>query len=293
MNTCVSRLGYVGVEMSDLQAWRQFATQVLGFEEGGSTEDGGRFFRMDDKHHRLAVHPGSRDDLAYVGWELDDEVALVALAERLAARGHGVTWATEPEANERKVARLLRVSDPNGVVNEVYWRLQTSASPFTPSRALGGFVTGDLGMGHIVLCVDDYEASMRFYCDDLGLEISDTIDLNFGPEAGVRRVAFLHAGARHHALALVPIAAPKRLHHIMVQLASLTDVGTAFDRCQDAGVGIAMSLGEHTNDRMTSFYLRSPSGFQIEYGHGGVEIGDDWQVGHYDAPSLWGHRPVA
>jgi 2,3-dihydroxybiphenyl 1,2-dioxygenase len=199
-------------------------------------------------------------------------------------------WATELEAQERRVGRLLRVSDPSGIVNEVYCRLQPSASPFSPSRDLGGFVTGDLGMGHIVLCVDDYEASLRFYREDLGLAISDYIDVDFGP-AGVRSVAFLPAGARHHALALVPISTPKRLHHVMVQVTSLTDVGTTFDRCQDAGVGIALSLGQHTNDRMTSFYMQSPSGFQIEYGHGGIEIDDDWKVAHHDAPSLWGHRP--
>ena len=30
-----------------------------------------------------------------------------------------------------------------------------------------------------------------------------------------------------------------------------------------------MTLGTHTNDRMTSFYVRTPSGFEIEYGFGG------------------------
>ena len=53
-----------------------------------------------------------------------------------------------------------------------------------------------------------------------------------------------------------------------------------------------MSLGRHTNDLMTSFYVRTPSGFEIEYGTGGRLIDDDtWKVGAYDAQSLWGHRP--
>jgi hypothetical protein len=54
-----------------------------------------------------------------------------------------------------------------------------------------------------------------------------------------------------------------------------------------------MSLGRHTNDLMTSFYVRTPSGFEIEYGYGGVLIEDEasWQVDTYDAISLWGHKP--
>jgi 3,4-dihydroxy-9,10-secoandrosta-1,3,5(10)-triene-9,17-dione 4,5-dioxygenase len=35
-----------------------------------------------------------------------------------------------------------------------------------------------------------------------------------------------------------------------------------------------MTLGTHTDDRMTSFYLRTPSGFEIEYGCGGRFVDD-------------------
>jgi hypothetical protein len=42
---------------------------------------------------------------------------------------------------------------------------------------------------------------------------------------------------------------------------------------------------------MFSFYVPSPSGFDIEYGSNGRRIEDDdaWVIGHYDAPSFWGH----
>jgi hypothetical protein len=56
-----------------------------------------------------------------------------------------------------------------------------------------------------------------------------------------------------------------------------------------------MSLGRHTNDRMTSFYVRTPSGFEIEYGAGGrlIDMTEPWMPGHYDAMSFWGHKPPA
>ena len=53
-----------------------------------------------------------------------------------------------------------------------------------------------------------------------------------------------------------------------------------------------MSLGRHTNDMMTSFYVRTPSGFEIEYGTGGLLVDEEnWKVETYDATSFWGHRP--
>jgi 3,4-dihydroxy-9,10-secoandrosta-1,3,5(10)-triene-9,17-dione 4,5-dioxygenase len=49
-------------------------------------------------------------------------------------------------------------------------------------------------------------------------------------------------------------------------------------------------LGQHTNDKMISFYMRSPSNFDVEYGYGGAVV--DWSehVAHeFTRVSLWGH----
>jgi extradiol dioxygenase len=51
-------------------------------------------------------------------------------------------------------------------------------------------------------------------------------------------------------------------------------------------VPIARGLGRHTNDHMVPFHLRTPSGFEVEYGWG-------WQVQHHTQGSIWGHRPLA
>ena len=56
---------------------------------------------------------------------------------------------------------------------------------------------------------------------------------------------------------------------------------------------LAMTLGLHSNDEMISFYARSPSGFQIEYGTGGLLIDDaEWLPPRFDVPSFWGHVRV-
>jgi hypothetical protein len=88
--------------------------------------------------------------------------------------------------------------------------------------------------------------------------------------------------------------AERRLSHLMLEARSLDDVGSTFTLCEREGVPIAMTLGRHTNDDMFSFYLVSPSGFNIEFGFGGKAIDDDtWQITTYDATSVWGHRRLA
>ena len=57
-------------------------------------------------------------------------------------------------------------------------------------------------------------------------------------------------------------------------------------------IPLAMSLGRHTNDLMTSFYVRTPSGFEIEYGTGGLVVDDDtWTVGTHDSAEPLGPPP--
>jgi hypothetical protein len=64
----------------------------------------------------------------------------------------------------------------------------------SPGR-FAGFESSNLGLGHIVLAVDDYDASLRFYRDGLGLRVSDYIDLDMGGSEATR-VAFFHCGRR-------------------------------------------------------------------------------------------------
>ncbi|NED56153.1 biphenyl 2,3-dioxygenase, partial [Micromonospora aurantiaca] len=77
-----------------------------------------------------------------------------------------------------------------------------------------------------------------------------------------------------------------------VEVTDIRDVGTAYDRCMDAGQPFEMTLGMHPNDHMFSFYVQTPSGFSVEYGWGGLLVDDEtWQVKTLDRLHSWGHRP--
>ena len=102
----VRALGYIGIGVRDLKAWETFATSILGLQIGSRGDDGTLFLRMDEHHHRIAVHPGGNDDIGYLGWEVADERALEALAEKL----HGAGFATRPAMRRPAASAASAVS---------------------------------------------------------------------------------------------------------------------------------------------------------------------------------------
>lgn len=292
--TSVTQLGYIGLSVRDIAAWEQFATEVLGLAVSDRADDGSLFLRMDEYHHRFIVHPTGSDDLAYIGWEVATEQALAALADRLQENDITVTPGTPAEAEARQVAGLVKCMDPSGIASEIFYGpLVTYEKPFQSPRPLSGFQAGELGLGHFVIAVDDLDRSVSFYRDVLGMRVSDLVRLELVP--GMQStLAFFHCNPRHHTVAFFasPQKPAKRLRHFMLQLQSLDDVGATYYLCQDKGL-INRTLGRHTNDHMVSFYMRSPSGFEVEYGWGAREVDDaTWQVQTHTAGTIWGHRRV-
>ena len=78
---------------------------------------------------------------------------------------------------------------------------------------------------------------------------------------------------------------------MMLELFSLDDVGQGYDLVQSDPDKIAVTLGRHSGDYVTSFYTWNPSGFMVEYGWGGQVVDDStWKpFERKHGPSLWGH----
>ena len=291
----VTQLGYLGLSVSDIGAWERFATQTLGTQISARGDDGTLFLRIDDYHHRFLVHPTGKDDLDYIGWEVTDEQALRAMTDQLKAAGVEVRHGTPEEARLRGVVDLIAFRDPSGILSEVFYGpLMAFNAPFQSPRPLSGFVADTQGLGHMVVIMDDLDRSVHFYRDVLGMRITDFVEAE-RPPGHKRRLAFFHCNPRHHTIAIAAMPnPPKRLYHFMLQMKSLDDVGATYYLCQDQGIPIVRSLGRHTNDHMVSFYLQTPSGFDVEYGWGARVVDDrTWQVQFHTAGSMWGHRPAS
>ncbi|QWG22409.1 VOC family protein [Bradyrhizobium sediminis] len=278
----IQALGYAGFGSADLDGWRQFGTGLVGLQ---AVERGNSLlaFRMDDRKQRIVIDRAMPEGGRFFGWEVADAADLTALAARLEKAGVAVTAEPQTLADARRVRGLISFSDPAGNRLEAFYGAETDDTPFRPGRSISGFRTGPLGLGHAVLTVENIDTMMPFYVGLLGFGLSDYMLKPF-------RAYFFHINARHHSLAMIETG-KSGMHHLMVELLSLDDVGQSYDVALNED-RVNVTLGRHTNDLMTSFYARTPSSFMVECGWGGRAIDPaTWQSCELkDGPSLWGHE---
>ena len=275
-------LGYVGVRARDVDAWADVGVRLFGMQLVDRSR-ASLTFRMDDRRQRVMVQGDGGEGAAFLGWEVADQAALDSLAARLEAAGVRVARLPRALADERRVKEAVAFCDPAGHALEAFHGAEVASDPFRPGRAISGFRTGPLGMGHIVMNVERIDAMLPFYQDLLGFRLSDYTLRPF-------KAYFFHLNPRHHSFAMIENGQTS-VHHMMVETYMLDDVGQAYDLAQGEAGRIATTLGRHSNDYMTSFYSRTPSGFFVEYGWGGRSIDPTAHqpVEMTCGPSLWGH----
>lgn len=285
----VTALGYIGFNVSDPEGWDRLLGNVFGLQQREDSAPGRLCYRIDDWHHRISLYPGAEDSLGYLGWEVASEAGLEALAESLALDGTDVQVLDPAVCEERAVKRGYTLRGPDDVRLEFFFGGITDCNPPVFRTGVSGFNTGDLGMGHVVMVAADRDAALKWYQDKLGFLLSDHIHWD-GIEA-----TFLHCNPRHHSLALINEVHGLRggdFIHLMLEARNLDDVGRAYDVVQREGHPVAFTYGRHTNDQTTSFYVYTPSGWQLEFGAGGQLIDDThWKPRIYDAPNIWGQTP--
>ena len=297
----ISSLGYLRFSSAAVAAWREFGVKVLGMTEGsapkgGGPEEGALYLRMDELPARLVIVPGSSERLLASGWEVADAAALAAASRALSDAGVPYKAASEAELSARRVGAMLTLEDPDGQPLEVFCGAALEHRPAISPYG-NRFVTGDQGLGHVVLPVPPGStAAFDFYTEVLGFRLRDSMRMPaefFGGKPGDPPAwfRFLGCNPRHHSLALAPVPAPAGIVHLMVETGTLDDVGLALDRCARRGAVVSGTLGRHANDLMVSFYVRTPGGFDIEYGTDGRQVDDaSWITRETTAVSLWGHN---
>lgn len=293
MSIDIKSLGYLRAETTDLDAWRTFGSRVLGLAPGRGPHPEHLYFRLDDQSARIVVTEGSRNELSCSGWEVADHRALQAARDRLDRAGVAFEIAGPATLAERQVQGMIRFADPFGNVLELFHGARYESRPAVSAYGTR-FVTGDQGLGHLVLPVTDDADGLAFYTDVLGFRLRDSMRMPgeyVGGEPGSTVwLRFLGCNPRHHSLALVVMDVPARCVHIMIEVAGLDDVGRALERVRRHGATLSATLGRHLNDEMVSFYVRSPSGFDVEYGCSGLQVDDrTWVARESTAASSWGH----
>lgn len=289
--TDIKSLGYVQIQTTNMKRWRQFALDVLGFAEGSGPDENALYLRMDERAARIVVVAGETDEVVRIGWEVRDHAALRRVRETVSEAGITVESLSQADADARRVEEAITFTDPAGATLEVFHGPVLDHSPVvTPFGAR--FVTGAQGLGHVVLPTMDLGGAFEFYTEVLGFLPRGAFRVPAPPEFGPVRIRFLGVNERHHSLALCPAphgGAPG-LVHIMVEVDSLDAVGQALDRVAKDGFSVSSTLGRHTNDKMVSFYVRAPGGWDIEFGTDGMKVDEKYYTAEeITADSYWGH----
>lgn len=290
----IRSLGYLRIETTDLAKWREYGLKVLGMVEGDGPDPDTLYLRMDEFPARLVVFAGEHDRLDRAGWETANAQELDEIRERLDSAGVPFKEGTAAELADRRVNGMIVFDDPSGNTLEAFHGAalhhRRVVSPYGHR-----FVTEEQGLGHVVLSTHDDEAALRFYRDVLGFRLRDSMRLapelvgrpSDGDPAWLR---FFGCNSRHHSLAFLPMPTPSGIVHLMLEVENVDDVGLTLDRAQRRKVPMSATLGRHVNDLMLSFYMRTPSGFDVEFGAEGRQVEDEsWIARESTAVSLWGH----
>jgi 3,4-dihydroxy-9,10-secoandrosta-1,3,5(10)-triene-9,17-dione 4,5-dioxygenase len=283
-------LSYFVAQVANLSDWQRYAEDVLGMPVSQAPQ-GGLYVKMDERPFRMLIVEGSEGRYLASGWELASAAAFKHALQMLEEKGVAFTLGSAQEIDQRGVQELAIVVDPAGNRHELSWGHRSDCLPFISPQGVPRFVTGDMGLGHTVLPAPNFDETVAFVRDVLGFEMSDIFNFRPAPDAPPVRIYFMHcANARHHSLALAEYPVPSGCVHAMVEVDSMTEVGRAHDRMLAHGTQLSATLGQHLNDRMTSFYMKTPSGFDLEYGFGGLQL--DWKehsAFEFTRVSIWGH----
>lgn len=289
----VTSLGYLVVHSDEPDAWHAFGTGVLGM----STSQNGRdlLLRMDERVGRIIVTPppASRPAGAkapfVVGWECPSESEWKRAAAAVEKAGLSVSSAPESDW----YTEAFRCVDPVGVECEFFYGAKVDPADHFVSPTGVRFITGTQGLGHVTISTPACREAVDFYSGALDFQVRETKIVGTDRRW---KWAFLSPGEREHSLAVMDTGQDGQLMHVMVEVDDLDSVGRAMDKCLDGRAPLAVTLGRHWNDEMVSFYVRTPSGFAVEYGYAGRKVDSaQWSQraqGGSGAVSLWGHRIV-
>ncbi|MEW1827969.1 extradiol ring-cleavage dioxygenase [Streptomyces sp. NPDC088196] len=287
-------LGYIVIETQRLADWRRFGTDAIGMHRD-DLDTGLMRFRLDEQECRFLVRRGPAEDVVATGWHVDDHGAFERIEARVRAHGVRVVVGSAEEAALRGVERFVRFPGPKGIVQEIYTTPVRSAEPLR--MLASGFVTGDSGMGHVAITSTKPTQLRGYFHTVFDARLTDCIEETI---SGVKlRIRFLRVNERHHSVAVAAVRGlpvdpvRTRVQHLNIQAAGLDDLAWSYQRVCELGFDMALSVGQHTNDRELSYYARTPSGFEWEVGWNPVVVDEaTWEPATHQGISIWGHTPV-
>lgn len=287
-------MGYALIESNRIAEWRKFGAEGLGLHADQISADE-LVFRMDNHARRLIISSGPAEDFVAVGWQAESETVITEIVSRLHGQGVETRQGTSEEARLRGVESFVQFVGPKRMLIELFTRPVLTDKPM--KALVSGWITGDIGMGHLAITSTKPEAMLSFWKTCFDARLTDMIEATIG---GVQLdIEFLRINERHHSIAVAATKGRRldpirtKVQHMNLEVLSMDDMTNAYIRCRKLGFRVAMGVGLHTNDKDLSFYVITPSGFQIECGWNPILVQDEstWTPKVHQGISFWGHQP--
>ena len=194
-------------------------------------------------------------------------------------------WLRDPDGTAVQVLVAAKVSPDTCAAPEVRAALPGTAA--APSRSSAPPVRPGR-LSHVLLFSSDVLRSARFYCDTIGLRLSDSSgDI----------IAFLHGAhaSDHHMLAFAKSGGPG-LHHSSWVVSDVDQVGLGMEQMSAQGYTDGWGVGRHVIGSNYFRYVRDPWGSFAEYSAGIDFIPADveWRAADHplaDSFYVWGPPP--
>jgi catechol 2,3-dioxygenase-like lactoylglutathione lyase family enzyme len=232
------RIHHVCLRVDDLEAAAARWSIQFGLSRRPD-RDGRAYLACDYEPYSLELVRENDPGHDHTGYELARGITLDDATAHL--RGLGI--------DHRREDRALHLHDPDGqgielVAHEPTGDLRPPVARFTTS--LPGFHPRKLG--HVNSLTGNLAALIGFYCDALGMRVTDRL----GDEG-----AWLHVNADHHTLALVGKGYP-HFHHLAFELIDWGELRVALDHLAQHGRWLAWGPVRHGLGRNLAAYVRIP-----------------------------------
>jgi len=272
--TGVMRPGHAAIRVLELEPAVAYYTDTLGLMETGRDEQGRVYFKCWDEHdaYSVIVHEADSPGLEYMGFRVDSEATLDALAGSIEGSGLATDLKWMPAGELRETGRRFQFRAPSGHLFELF-----------ASKTAAGIATGDLnpapwpdglrGMSpthfdHCALSGTHIQETVRLFCDVLGFKVAEEIIVGEHDQEQIVG-SFLTCSNKPHDVAFLAYPEPGKLHHMSFGTQSWSDLLRAADIISKKDVMLDIGPTRHGVTRGQTIYFFDPSGNRNEVFAGG------------------------
>lgn len=252
----------------ELGASVDFYSEVWGLRVVERDTDSAWLRGSGENHHVLALTAAPRNGLGCLSFSLATPAEVDAAARNLDARG--IPLLEGPGRSIRPGGGYgLRFADPEGRLIELIAEM-LAVAPLVRD------VVAPVGVTHVVLNTADIDAATRFYCDVLGMRVSDWSE---------RQMSFLRCNTYHHAIAFNQDKWAS-LNHVAYEMSSVDHFMRGIGNLRHHGRSPLWGPGRHGPGNNTFSYFTDPAKMVCEYTSDIQQIVEaDW------LPRVWRRIP--